>query len=204
MDVPIAACIRTDKKLKKHKKIFNESSCCQRDPNILPTICCAKMKSSKIVRDNIAEHGKNTHWTVLKATQNYENFYNAKNGTELWGETDIKVIEDSSLGVQGWALHDVGRDDDDSSSWASENYKGGEDAVSSDEEEEVEELKIHYGADGPLDFTYQYDAWEMALDDAYDEAMDFSLRDKIPSMAIGGDEKRLEDVTRQPRECGNP
>ena len=204
--VPISACIRTNKKLKQHKKIVYKPTCCQKDPGALPTPCCAKMKSPKIVRDNIAEHGKNTHWTMLKATQNYENFHNAKNGTELWGETDIKVIEDSSLGVQGWALHDVGRDDDDSS-WASENYQGGEDPLSSDEEPidgDVEELKIHYGADGPLDFTYQYDAWEMALDDAYDEQFSLSLRDKLPSMAIGEDENMIEDITRQPRECGNP
>ena len=30
-----------------------------------------------------------------------------------------------------------------------------------------EDIQLHFGADGPLDFRYQYDDWEVELDNAY-------------------------------------
>ena len=40
---------------------------------------------------------------------------------------------------------------------------------------EPQEVALHLGDDGPLDFNnYQHDAWETALDDAYDRQFDLS------------------------------
>ena len=50
-----------------------------------------------------------TAWTKHKAISNYENFHNIN--VELKSDhiiTPIETIANSALGIDGWALHDVG------------------------------------------------------------------------------------------------
>ena len=91
--------------------------------------------------------------------------------------------------MQGGCSCDSEYPETEDSSWASDNYNGGScDPLSSDEDQleyvcgsqDIESAKqpchIAYGDDGPLDFNYQYDAWELALDDAHDKAMNFDIK----------------------------
>ena len=49
-----------------------------------------------------------TAWTKHKAITNYENFHNI-NVDMNWGHsTPIDLIANSALGIESWALHDVG------------------------------------------------------------------------------------------------
>ena len=43
-------------------------------------------------------------WTCLRAKQNYENPMFETHGVEVEG-IDIEVVRQSSLGIEGWALH---------------------------------------------------------------------------------------------------
>ena len=49
-----------------------------------------------------------TRWTRHKAITNYENFHNI--GADMGRNyvTPIEVVAKSSLGIEGWALFDVG------------------------------------------------------------------------------------------------
>ena len=49
-----------------------------------------------------------TAWTRRRAIKNYEKFQNSVLSAELDGETSIETIAKTSLGVEGWALHDFG------------------------------------------------------------------------------------------------
>ena len=48
-----------------------------------------------------------SYW-CLKAVQNYENHMFATFGLEV-AHTDIRVLRESSLGIEGWAMYDIGK-----------------------------------------------------------------------------------------------
>ena len=49
-----------------------------------------------------------TAWTRRRAIRNYAKWHNTSYGTHLDNPTPIDVVARSSLGINGWALHDFG------------------------------------------------------------------------------------------------
>jgi hypothetical protein len=47
-------------------------------------------------------------WAKRRAIMNYEKFMNSEYGSNLDWATNIETVAATSLGVEGWALHDVG------------------------------------------------------------------------------------------------
>ena len=49
-----------------------------------------------------------TAWTKRRAIRNYEKWHNDTHGTHLDYDTPIEVVARTSLGINGWALHEFG------------------------------------------------------------------------------------------------
>ena len=68
-----------------------------------------------------------TAWTKHKAITNYENFYNTGVDMGRGYITSIATVANSSLGIDGWALFDVGLAEESS---GAEDVAGGSAAIS--------------------------------------------------------------------------
>ena len=106
MTVPIKDLIKKStraKKLKSRKNILSHGTSCS---------CCPSSTArpyEPTLFPALPGHDEPSTWAVVRATQNYENFMLQSHGTDVTG-IDIEVIKNSSLGVEGWALYDVGQD----------------------------------------------------------------------------------------------
>ena len=107
MTVPIGDLVKKStraKKLKPRKNILMSHgascSCC-------PSIAARPYEPTLFPA--LPGHEGPSAWATLRATQNYENFMLQTYGTDVTG-IDIEVIKNTSLGVEGWALYDVGED----------------------------------------------------------------------------------------------
>ena len=124
IEIPIADFIaKRKKKLRnktKHKKTFAPTSC--HSSCSCPSHTTARtfeIPAAPTLVDPSTE--LSAAWARHRAIRNFEKFQKESFGKELDMQTDINVIASTSLGIEGWALYDVGdQKSEDGDSWDSE------------------------------------------------------------------------------------